>query len=287
LRTLIHISAQPAGFSLEASLTNTLTLRAEFSTRAGLGHGALDSLNLSLTSNIWISGESGWTFAPVPSGGVLTESSFAARLAKTFVDINAALLALSRGLVSLVAHAPWLPVDQGALGVGRAEYICTWTFAVGTLVRFGTNTYFAWAAKSISRTVIVFVAGFHADTFRWVARICNRTRWTPTLVRSGQVLTSCSESASADRLALINIDTSDLRVARVSWLALADEAAGQVSTQAVLPASPWGSTLIHIDTTSSNILWVVGPAILAHTVGILRLCLAVRMLAAGDTLARL
>ena len=82
-------------------------------------------------------------------------------------------------------------------------------------------------------------------------------------------------------------DTSNLRVTGVARLALADEAAWQVSAQAVLSAGSWGSTLVDIDTAGSNILWVICPAILTHAVGILLLSFAVCMLATCHTLARL
>jgi len=186
-----------------------------------------------------------------------------------------------------VAHTPRLTVDQGALGVGSTEYIRTWTFAVRTLVGLGTDTHLAGAAKSVSRTVVVLVAGFDADTFRRVVGVCYRPCGAPTLVGSGQVLTGCSETAGAYRLTLINIDTSDLRIASIPRLALADEAAGYVGTQAVLPAGARGSTLVHINTASSDILRVICPPIFTHTVRILSLCLAVRVLATGYTFTRL
>jgi len=155
------------------------------------------------------------------------------------------------------------------------------------LVWFWADTHFGGAAKSVSRTVVVFVASFDADTLCWVVWISNGARWTSTLVRSRQVFASCSKTAGANRLTFINIDASDLRVARVPRLALTDEAAWQVSTQAVLSASAWSSTLIDINTAGSNILRVIRPAILAHAVGILLLCFAVCMLATCHTLARL
>ena len=79
------------------------------------------------------------------------------------------------------------------------------TFAVRTLVGLRTNTHLARAAKSISRTVIVFVASFHADTFRRVVGVCNRPCGAATLVGPGQVLASCSKTTGAYRLTLINI----------------------------------------------------------------------------------
>jgi hypothetical protein len=79
------------------------------------------------------------------------------------------------------------------------------TFTVRALVWFWADTHFGGAAKSISRTVVVFLASLNADTLGWVVRISNGARWTATLVRSRQVFASCSETAGAYRLTFINI----------------------------------------------------------------------------------
>ena len=82
-------------------------------------------------------------------------------------------------------------------------------------------------------------------------------------------------------------DASDLRIARIPGLALADEATGYVGAQAVLPTGTRGSALVHINTAGSNILRVICPPIFTHTVRILSLCFAVRVLATGHAFARL
>ena len=112
---------------METSLTNTLSLGAELSTGTRSIAGALDILYLSLTPNIRISILSLRTLASVGALGVLAEGSRAAGLAETLVDVYAARFALTGRLVALGAHAARGAVQQGALGVGGAEHVGTWT----------------------------------------------------------------------------------------------------------------------------------------------------------------
>jgi hypothetical protein len=60
---------------------------------------------------------------------------------------------------------------------------------------------------------------------------------------------------------------------------------GQIGAHRVVSTGPGGPALVNIDAAGGNVLWVVRPAVLADTVGVLLLGLAVGMLAAGDSLA--
>jgi hypothetical protein len=62
-------------------------------------------------------------------------------------------------------------------------------------------------------------------------------------------------------------------------------ASRQVCADGIFSTSARRTTLIDVYASSSNILRVVGPPIFAHTIGVLLLCLAIGMLATGDTLA--
>lgn len=62
-------------------------------------------------------------------------------------------------------------------------------------------------------------------------------------------------------------------------------ASRQVCADGIFSTSARRTTLIDVYASSSNILRVVGPPIFAHTIGVLLLCFAIGMLAAGDTLA--
>ena len=62
-----------------------------------------------------------------PSLGVFAEGAATAGRAQALVDVDAAGLAGAGRLEALVAHAPRLAVQQGALRVGRAENVGTRT----------------------------------------------------------------------------------------------------------------------------------------------------------------
>ena len=121
----------------------------------------------------------------------------------------------------------------------------------------------------------------------WVGGVRDGAGGAATLVGSRQVLAGDAEAAGTDCLALIYIHTANLRVAGVARLALTHVAAGKVRAESILSAGSRGSTLIDIDTSSGDVLWVVGPTILADTVGVLLLRLTVGVLTAGNSLARL
>ena len=108
-------------------MTHTLALGAKLSSGARLGSRTLGLLRLSFASNVWISRRSRGTFTSEASGGVLTESSGSTGSSEALVDVDAASFSSSGGLIALVTHALWLPIDQGALGVGRTEDVGTGT----------------------------------------------------------------------------------------------------------------------------------------------------------------
>ena len=67
---------------------------------------------------------------------------------------------------------------------------------------------------------------------------------------------------------------------------MADMASRQVCANCIFSTSTRCTTLVDVDAAGSNVLRVVGPAVFANTVGVLLFCLAIGMLATGDTLAR-
>ena len=66
---------------------------------------------------------------------------------------------------------------------------------------------------------------------------------------------------------------------------MTDVASRQICADSIFSTSARRTTLIDVYASSSNILRVVGPPIFAHTISVLLLCLAIGMLATGDTLA--
>ena len=67
---------------------------------------------------------------------------------------------------------------------------------------------------------------------------------------------------------------------------MADMASRQVCANCIFSTSTRCTTLVDVNAAGSNVLRVVGPAVFAHTICVLLFCLAISMLATGDTLAR-
>jgi hypothetical protein len=161
------------------------------------------------------------------------------------------------------------------------------TFTVDALVRLGAHAELSRAAEGIARAVAVQPTSLDADAGEGVGGVGHRASWAAALEGAGQVLAGCSETTSAHRATLVNVDTSDKRVAGVAGLALADVAAGQVGAHCILSTRPRGSALVDVNAAGGNVLRVIGPSVLADAVSVLLLCLAVGVLAAGDALAGL
>ena len=141
------------------------------------------------------------------------------------------------------------------------------------------------ATKGIAGTVAVALTGLDADAGQWVGGVGYRVRWATAFERPGQILARDAKATSADSSTLIDVNTADQGIAGVARLALADMASRQVCANGIFSTSSRRTTFIDIDASSGNILRVVGPPIFAHTIGVLLLCLAIGMLATGDTLA--
>ena len=186
-----------------------------------------------------------------------------------------------------MTHAPGLTIEQGTLGVGRAEDVGTWTLTVGSLIWLRTDTDLVIAAEGVTRAVSVPVASLHVETLGRVGGVRDGAGRTATLVAAGQILASSAKSTSCHRGALINVDTADLGVAGVARLALTQVAAGQVGADAVLPTGAGLAALVHIHAAGGDVGRVVGPAGLALAVSLLVLGLAERVLRTLDAHTRL
>ena len=189
-------------------------------------------------------------------------------------------------LVSLVTHTPGLSIEQRTLGVGGAEYVGTGTLAVWSLVGLRADTDLLWAAESVARAVLVPLTCLDVDTLGAGGAQHGAGR-TAALVTAGQVRTSSTKAAGGDTGALVDINTSDLRVPGVSRLALTHEAARQVGAEAVLPAGAGGATLVDVHAAGRDVVGIVSPASLALTESFLVHGLAVGVLGTLDSQAGL
>ena len=82
-------------------------------------------------------------------------------------------------------------------------------------------------------------------------------------------------------------DTSDLGVASVARFALAEMTSWQVGADSIFTTRSWQSALIEVDTSSSDVLWVIGPAVFTHTERFVTLGFTGGVSAAGHSLTRL
>ena len=254
---------------MESTLADTLALAAELPRGARPGRAALLLALLAHALHVGVAGEAAGAQTPVVAWRVVAEGPGAAGLAQTLVDIDAALEAGTSWLVALVTHAPGLPIQQRALGVGRAEDVGTRALAVGALVGLGAHAHLLIAAESIARTVAVLVAGLHVETLGGVGGVGDGAGRAAALVAAGQVLAGPAEAAGGDGAALVDVDAADLGVAGVAGLALAQVAAGQVGAHAVVPAGARLAALVHVHAAGGNVGGVVGPAGLTLAVGLL------------------
>ena len=82
-------------------------------------------------------------------------------------------------------------------------------------------------------------------------------------------------------------DTSNLGVAGVARFALAEMTSWQVGADSIFTARSWQSALIEVDTSSSDVLRVIGPPVLTHTERFVTLGFTGGVSAAGHSLTRL
>ena len=167
-----------------------------------------------------------------------------------------------------MTHTAGLAVQQGALRVGGTEDVGTRALTVRALVGLGADTDLLWAAESVARAVLVPLAGLDVDTLGGDG-VRHGARRAAALEAAWEVLTGPAEATGGDPGALVNINAADLRVPGVAWLALTDEAAGQVGADRVLSTGARLAALVHVDTAGRDVVGVVGVAGLALTEGLL------------------
>lgn len=165
--------------------------------------------------------------------------------------------------------------------------------AVITNIRFRTQAALCSITYGVTRAVFVSGAADNGHTPHTRIRIGNGVPGATTGVSTtGYVHTfSSSSTLAGSGSALIHIDAFRVRISRESRWAGTCKSSGTVCTRGILATASERSmhhiALIDVHTARSDIARVVGPSILAHTVGFILIRFAVGMGSTANILARL